>query len=97
MSNSNSWSSWKSIDSKPVKYRYRRGDDLDGGNFAWEFQIRNDDFAIIRLSYKIEIKKGDGTPQIIEDSTDLGPGSIESGKVSAASVVRIIVIDITRL
>jgi hypothetical protein len=50
----NQWSQWESISSYPLKARYRKGDDLGGGNFGWDVQILNDGIGFfLRFSYRI--------------------------------------------
>ncbi|HJQ24753.1 MAG TPA: hypothetical protein VKA60_12625 [Blastocatellia bacterium] len=80
-----SWSDWHKVDSHGIKYRYRREDDLGGGNFAWTIEFNYDGFGIISFSYSIEAKKGDGTPDTIEGSTKIVAGMPDTRRVGGAA------------
>jgi hypothetical protein len=90
------WSTWESISSFPLKSRQRRLDDLGGGNFAWEVQIRNSDLTILNFTLKIEVKKADGSIDVIEKHSNAAPGDSPPFRLGAASITRITAIDVRR-
>jgi hypothetical protein len=100
-SNSNNsigqWTSWVSVSSYPLKARWRREDNLGGGNFAWVVQISDEDLTLLKFSYRIDIKKGDGSGNSVEGSTQIAPGQPDSIRLSAASIVGVHTSDVQKV